>query len=216
MSFSNMSNTRSLVFAYNKRLSFSATVAPLAATKNTNVDNVVLDGAQGNGSVFHESAFCSPFWRRVRRLSAKNNHINTFSFNYSGCLRKLREFVADYNSPTRLSPRGLSQVLLSFSHKTTRDEYYETAYCTSRQDMFDIDDYFPVRLPVLSPHVGEFLKKPCSEDYINLLSNSLEYIYAVDTFITPQWRTVGDYCSGNICYINMSHNKFWRKSSRDH
>ena len=215
--FSNMSNTRSLVFACNKRLSFGATVASLAATRNTNVDNVVLDGARGSGSVFHESAFCSPFWRRVRRLSAKNNNIGAFSFNYAGCLRELREIVADYNSPTRLSPTGVSLNaiftslrVLSFSHRTSLDGYYDKAYCQSRQDMFDIDDYFPVRPPVLSPHVGELLRVPCGEDYINLLPNSLEYLYAVDTRMTPQWRVVGDFCSGNIRYINISDNRFFK------
>ena len=215
--FSNMAKTRSLIFACNECLSFNAMVTALAATTNTNIDNVVLDGARGSGSVFNESAFCSPFWSRVRRLSVRNNRIDAFSFNYAGCLRKLREFVADYNSPTQVSPTGVSLNaiftslrLLSVSHKTTVDEYYETAYCTSRQDMFDIDDYFPVRPPVLPSHVGEFLKEPCSEDYINLLPNSLEYLYVVDTRMTPQWTATGDYCSGNIRYMNMSHNKFFK------
>ena len=215
--FSNMAKTRSLIFACNERLSFSSTVAALAATTNTNIDNVVLDGARGSGSVFDESAFCSPFWRRVRRLSVRNNRIGAFSFSYAGCLRKLREFVTDYNSPTQVSPTGVSLNaiftnirLLSFSHKTTRDEYYETAFCTSRQDMFDIVDYFPVRPPVLSPRVRELIKEPCGEDYVNLLPNSLEYIHAADTRMTPQWTTTGDYCSGNIRYVNMSHNKFFK------
>ena len=215
--FSNMSKTRSLIFACNKRLSFSATVTALAATTNTNIDNVVLDGARESGSVFDESAFCSPFWRRVRRLSVRNNRIGAFSFSYAGRLRKLREFVADYNSPSEVSPTGVSLNaifkslrLLSFSYKTTGKETYRAAFCTSRQDMFDIVDYFPVRPHVLSPRVGELLKEPCGEDYINIFPNSLEYLYIVDTRMTPQWRATGDYCSGNIRYMNVSHNKLFK------
>ena len=87
--FSHMSNLRSLILACNERLSFDATVASLAATTNTSIENVVLDGTSPAVSVFNESAFCSGFWRRIRRLSVRKNKFGTVLFNYVGCLKEL-------------------------------------------------------------------------------------------------------------------------------
>ena len=213
--FSHMSNLRSLILACNDDLSFSATVAALATTTNTSVENVVLDGARATVSVFAESAFCSVFWRRVRRLSVRNNRIGMFTFSYVGCLKELRAFVVDYNSPNHVLPRGsslrafLTNVqLFSFSHRTTRSDDYESVYCLSRQDRFSVDDYFPVPPAALSKHQEQTPRNPCGEDFVNILfPDSLEYVYMVDIRITLNVQVLDDYCLANIRFLNVSHNK---------
>ncbi|KAK2153113.1 hypothetical protein NP493_2348g00000 [Ridgeia piscesae] len=213
VAFSNMSNLRSLILACNQRLSFSATVAALAATTSSNVTNVVLDGAMGSPAVFNDSAFCTTFWRNVRRLSIRKNALVAFSFNHAGCLTKLREFIGDYNAPTYLlgGVFGLRATfanlqLLSLSHKTVRNTLYKTAYCLSGQYRFNIDDYFPVRPPELSARQGDIPKEPCGEDVRSLIPDSLEFVYLIDTRVTAQLRLANNYCVGNLRYMNMSRN----------
>ena len=212
--FSHMTNLRSLILACNDRLSFGATVVALAATTNTNVENVVLDGARASVSVFNESAFCSGFWRRVRHLSVRNNLFSTLSFSYAGCFKEMRAFVADYNSPIHAVPKGISMravfpnlQLFSISYKTTRPDEYESVYCLSRQDRFSIDDYFPVPPAALSKHQEQTPRNPCGEDFVNIFfPDSLEYLYMVDLRMTSKVQVFDDYCLANIWFLNMSHN----------
>ena len=215
VAFSNMSNLRSLILACNRRLSFSATVAALAVTTSSNVTNVVLDGAVASPAVFNDSAFCSTFWRNVRRLSVRNNALLAFVLSHAGCLTKLREFIGDYNAARYLSGGifGLRATfpnlqLISLSHKTVRQTLYKTMYCLPGQDRFNIDDYFPVRPHELSPRKGDIRREPCGEDFVNPIPDSLEFIYAIDTRMTPQLRLSHTYCVGNLRYVNMSGNRF--------
>ena len=215
--FSHMSNLRSLILACNDRLSFDATVASLAATTNTSVENVVLDEISPTVSVFNESAFCSGFWRRIRRLSVRKNKFSTMSFNYVGCLKELRAFVMDYNSPNDLTPSFMSPSkafpnvqLFSYSHMTTQsyDENYDSLYCQSRQDRFSVEDYFPAPPAALSKLQEQTPRKPCGEDFVNdLFPHSLEYLYLVDLSFKPRGEILGDYCLANIRFLNMSYNK---------
>ncbi|KAK2165420.1 hypothetical protein NP493_1365g00041 [Ridgeia piscesae] len=216
--FSHMSNLRSLILACNDHLSFDAKVAALATTTNTSVENVVLDGTSPAVSVFNESAFCSGFWRRIRRLSVRKNKFSTMSFNYVGCLKELRAFVMDYNSPTDLSPSFMSPSkafpnvqLFSYSHMTTQsyDENYESLYCHSRQDRFSVDDYFPAPPAALSKLQEQTPRNPCGEDFVNILfPHSLEYLYLVDLSFKLRGGELGDYCLSNIRFLNVSYNKF--------
>ena len=212
--FSHMSNLRSLILACNDDLSFGATVAALATTTNTSVENVVLDGARASLSVFNESAFCSVFWRRVRRLSVRNNLFSSLTFGSDGCLKELRAFVGDYNSPNRVIPETASVrvfpnlQLFSFSHKTTRPDYYDSVYCLSRQDRFSVDDYFPVPPAALSKNQEQTPRNPCGEDFVNIyFPDSLEYLYLVDVRMTLNVQLLYDYCLANIRFLNVSHNK---------
>ena len=213
--FSHMPNLRSLILACNYHLSFDATVAALDPTTNTSVENVVLDGAAVNVSVFNVSALCSVFWRRVRHLSVRNSNFGTLSLSYDGCLKELRALVLDNNSPNRVIPVPTTirpifpnLQLLSFSHKTNRNQYYESVYCLSRQDRFSIDDYFPVPPAALSKHQEQTPRNPCGEDFVNVvLPDSLEYLYLVDLRTALDAEPLRDYCLVNIRVFNMSHNK---------
>ena len=214
--FSHMPNLRSLILACNKRLSFSATVAALATTTNTSVENVVLDGAVVNVSVFDESAFCSGFWRRIRRLSVRNNDLITLSLSYDGCLKEVRAFVADYNSLSHVFPATTTYLipalfpnlqLLSYSHRTARPDSYERVYCQSRLDRFSVDDYFPAPPAVLSKLQEQTPRNPCGEDFVNMMfPDTLEYVYMADLRTTLTVQLLREYCLGNIRVINMSHN----------
>ena len=213
--FSHMPNLRSLILACNYQLSFGATVAALATTTNTSVENVVLDGAAVKVSVFDESAFCSGFWRRVRHLSVRNSNLGTLSFDDEGCLKELRAFVADYNSPSHVMPSSVNLraifpnlQLFSFSHKTAQPDDYESVYCLSRQDRFSVDDYFPVPPSVLSKHQEQTPRNPCGEDFVNIIiPDSLEYVYLADVRMTSNLKYLRGYCLVNIRVLDISHNK---------
>ena len=95
--FSNLPNLRSLVLSCNGLLSYRVVMASLAATTNTTIDTVVLDGTQGETALFDEYYFCSPFWHSVKRLSIKCVNLVGFAFKQAGCLANLREVILDYN-----------------------------------------------------------------------------------------------------------------------
>ena len=104
--FSNLPADHSIILACNRYLHYRPTVAALAATTNTSIDTVVLDGAlAGNApQLFNEADFCLPFWRRVQRLSLKSARISYVVFNHAGCLTQLRELKLEYNSIKSVTP----------------------------------------------------------------------------------------------------------------
>ena len=211
--FSNLSNTRSLILAFNKRLSFRNTVAALAASTNTTVDSVVLDGASGDKmTILVASEFCSPFWRAVRRLSVRGTSLLGFVFAKSHCLSQLRELVADYNSPVMVQPISpdftavfANLKTLSLSHRTLRAGAYYHAYDRSPEDLFNAGDYFPSRPPVL-PAADVENTNTCSHNKLASLPSSLEFLYMTDIRSKLSVIRNGTICIGNVRYLNLSHN----------
>ncbi|KAI0240812.1 hypothetical protein LSAT2_008437 [Lamellibrachia satsuma] len=173
--FSNLPNARSLIMSCNKHLSFMKTVAALGLTTNTSVDTVVLDGATGDGQAkLVESDFCTPFWRRVHRLSVRCVRLSSFHFSHESCLANMRQFIGEYNSIDYVTPNipfmpaiFPNLQTLSFSHRTLRTSSYRAAYCRSRhRSLFHVDAYFPTKPQVLSTglanNIGE-KQQPCPE-----------------------------------------------------
>ena len=211
--FSNLSNTRSLIIAFNKQLSFRKTVAALAASTNTTVDSVVLDGASGDKmTILVESDFCSPFWRAVRRLSIRGTSLLGFVFAKSHCLSQLRELVADYNSPIMVQPISpdfpaifANLKTLSLSHRTLGTRAYYHAYDLSREDLFNVGDYFPTRPPVM-PVANIETTNTCNYNNLLSLPSSLEFLYMTDIRSKLSVPQNGTFCVGNVRYLNLSHN----------
>ena len=170
--FSNLPNARSLMFTCNNRMSFMKTVAALAVTTNTSVDTVVLDSARGNAmAMFDEFTFCTPFWRRVRRFSARDTRVGGFTFHQVGCLSQLRQINFDYTSLMYNSPfaPNLTAVVprlnvLNMNHRTTTKGYFN-AKCFSRDFRFDADHYFQTKPLLLTVNTSESIyeTKPCNE-----------------------------------------------------
>ena len=222
--FSNLPNLRSLILACNRKLSFRATVASLAATSNTSVETVVLDGAVADTpSVFNESHFCSSFWSRVQRLSVKCSHLVGFAFNHTGCLSNIRQFSVEYNSPTSMSPMfpDYTRIFpnmhtLVLSHKTLRFNDFDDAYCYKGNFLFDPDDYFPVRPPVLLTPKTRYAAKPCGEFHLSfLVPPSVEFLYLDDNRIETPRETSGNLCYGNMRFLNYTRNKFTKQLCTD-
>ena len=213
--FSDMSSTQSLILAFNKRLSFRKTVAALAASTDTTVDTVVLDGASNDiMTVFDESDFCSSFWRRVRRLSVRGTSLLGFVFGNTRCLSQLRELVVDYNSPVYVQPVSpdLPTIFpnlktLSLSHRTLDSRAYYHAYGPSRESVLDADDYFPTRPPVLPTQILDDTNTCNNSKYLHI-PMSLEFLHMSDVRSTPRLSLNESYCFGNVRYLNVSHNKF--------
>ena len=104
--FSDMPNLRSLMFCCNFKLGLKESIASIAQTQNSNIDTVMLDHVRGIGvSVFGTAEFCSPFWRKIRRLSVRDNNIVAFIANSVDCLEELREIDFSYNYITTILPR---------------------------------------------------------------------------------------------------------------
>ena len=213
--FSDMSSTQSLILAFNKRLSFRKTVAALAASTDTTVDTVVLDGASNDiMTVFDESDFCSSFWRRVRRLSVRGTSLLGFVFGNTRCLSQLRELVVDYNSPVYVQPVSpdLPTIFpnlktLSLSHWTPVSRAYYHAYCSSRESILYADDYFPTRPPVLPTQILDDTNTCNNSKYLHI-PMSLEFLHMSDVRSTLRLNPNESYCFGNVRYLNVSHNKF--------
>ena len=117
--FSDMPNLRSLMFCCNFKLGLKESIASIAQTQNSNIDTVVLDHVQGIGfSVFGTAQFCSPFWRKIRRLSVRDNNIVAYIANSVDCLEELREIDFSYNYITTVLPRPfVNSVLAKFPPK---------------------------------------------------------------------------------------------------
>ena len=112
--FSDMPNLRSLMFCCNFKLGLKESIASIAHTHNSNIDTLVLDSVQEIGfSVFGTAQFCSPFWRKIRRLSVRNNNIIAYIENSVDCLEELREIDLSYNYITTILPRTFPYSVLA-------------------------------------------------------------------------------------------------------
>ena len=221
--FSNLPNTRSLMFTCNNRMSFMKTVAALAVTTNTSVDTVVLDSARGDAmAMFDEFTFCTPFWRRVRRFSARDTRVGGFTLHEFGCLSQLRQINFDYNSLMYRTPgsSNLTAVfprlnVLNMNHRTTTKGYFN-AKCFSRDFSFDADHYFQTKPLLLTVNTSESIyeTKPCNE-YKSIfdLPLTLEFLSISDIGLPVAFckNQVVCYRTGNLRHLNVSHNKKLRE-----
>ena len=220
--FSNMPNTRSLIFICNKRMSFMKTVASLAVTTNTSVDTVVLDSSRGDAmAMFDEFTFCTPFWRRVQRFSARDTRLSGFTLHQVGCLSQLRQINFDYNSLIYNSPNdpNLTAVfprlaVLNMNHRTTTSDYFR-AKCFSRDPSFDADQYFQTKplLSTVKTSESFYETKACKNISILYLPHTLEFFSISDLgFPEPFCRNHAVcYRTGNLRHLNVSHNRKLRK-----
>ena len=215
--FSNLPNARSLVISCSKHMSFMKTVATLGASTNTSVDTVVLDSIRGDElTIFDESAFCTPFWRRVQRLSIRDTKLAGVLFRQLGCLSQLRQLQLDNNSPLYMTPTKPNFTaifprlnMLSLSHRTTSKGYF-VATCFKRDFVFDADHYFQAKPPVLPLNVDGFIygTQPCNNRLIVAFPPSLEILSISDLRVTHIRNLNACYRMGNLRYLNMSNNRF--------
>ncbi|KAK2193179.1 hypothetical protein NP493_14g06035 [Ridgeia piscesae] len=221
--FSNLPNLHSLVLTCSRSLSYTATMASLAATTNTSVDTVVLDGTKGEIAIFREADFCFPFWRRLKRLSTKCVRLASFDFNYAGCLTNLREVSLDHNTPSSSKPiyPNISAIApklstLSVSHVGWCADEFNDAFCYERYYLLDVDDYFPERPPVLPKSTSLITNDtaPCTEKPLGIgnmpFPTSLEFLHMVK-FGSPsprRLRTTACLSQLRVRYLNISMNTF--------
>ena len=103
--FSDMPHLQSILLCCNK-VGLKESIAAIAHTYNSNIDTIVLDNVQKIGlSVLDEAEFCSPFWRKIRRLSVRDNNIIAYVATTGHCLEELREFDLSYNYISKVFPR---------------------------------------------------------------------------------------------------------------
>ena len=196
----------------------------LVATTNTTVDTVVLDGTTGEGvSIFYEADFCSPFWRSVQRLSVKCAHLAAFVFNQAGCLSKLRQVSFDYNAITHSSPLSPdfsviapSLRSISLSHMGFCIFNFDDAFCTDRYYLLDVDDYFPMRPPVL-PTTSSLIKNKiyvCNEKPLSIanvrIPASVDFFHVANVGLSSPRKSEVNACITDLRmrYLNISMNKF--------
>ena len=229
--FSNLPNLRSLVLSCNGLLSYRMAMASLAAATNTTIDTVVLDGTQGETALFDEYDFCSPFWHSVKRLSIKCVKLVSFAFKQAGCLANLREVILDYNASPSTKPMypNIPAIFsnlrtLSFSHIGCCMDEFNNAFCFDRNYLLDVDDYFPVRPPVLPTTTSPITNDTsvCTEEPLSLgktvqLPTSLEFVHLVDSGFSSPMEIKGTACINHlhIRYLNISMNKFTKVLCND-
>ena len=222
--FSNLPNIQSLLFACNNKLPFRGTVTSLAATRNTSINAVVLDGSRGDDSAsFNESDFCSPFWRQVTRLSVKRTNLISLVFQYTGCLSHLRSLSLGHNAPQYFTPKmpDCSRVFpnirtLSVTHRAWLSREFDEMFCDEKKLLFDVDRYFPANPPIAPMPKEEPINATdqCSAHtftfgFINIPSPA-EFIHMNQAGIQHPREFMGNICvsSMHLRYLNMSNNQF--------
>ena len=220
--FSNMSNLRSLIFCCNIELGLKESIAQITQTWNSNIDTAVLDRVEKRSfSIFDTAEFCFSFWRKIRRLSVKDNNIIAFVADNAHCLEELRELDISYNYISIIVPR---RNFLSFlqevppklcSINLSKRRGFEPTY--------RIDTYYTVRSmfnnypSCLQPsdigvhNMTTATKLPAWEDF-----NNFKHIYIPPSFQmiriynydidnrSPTNRSVVANPDNNISYINIS------------
>ena len=169
-------------------------------------------------AMFDEFTFCTPFWGRVQRFSARDTRLGGFTFHQVGCLSQLRQINFDYNSQIYLSHNGpnLTAVfprlnVLNFNHRTTTNDYFR-AKCFSEDFSFDADQYFQTKPLLSTVNTSESIyeTKPCNK-YVSMLylPLTLEFLSISDMRL-PQPicnNQVVCYRTGNLRHVNVSHNR---------
>ena len=222
--FSNLPNLRSLVLSCNHFLSYKVAMESLMATTNITVDTVVLDGINGiEAAIFQETDFCSSFWRNLQRLSIKCAHLSTFIFNHEGCLSKLRQVSFDYNAISVITPLSsdfsdISPIVntASFSHKGWCTGNFYDDFCYNRYNVLDVDNYFPMRPPVLPTTTSLTTnntyvcnEKPLRVAYVRIPA-SIEFLHIADIGVNSPMKIYVNACTIDLRmrYLNISMNKF--------
>ena len=221
--FSNLPNVRSLVLSCNVELPYQNVMTSLAATMNTSVDTVVLDGSQGEAATFKSSDICSPFWRRVKRLSVQSAKLIAADFKHSSCLTNMQELNVNYNSlfgkiAYKENPFVYFSNLrkLSISHRSWQPYDFRRAFCQHRYYMLDVNHYFPIEPPVLSQTTVSTTNNtaPCSSPLLHIgaaqFPSSLEFLDLADFGLNFPEEIKGSLCINHVHlrFLNFSMNKF--------
>ena len=222
--FSNLPNVRSLVLSCNIELPYQHAMTSLGATMNTSVDTVVLDGSHGEAGILKSSDFCSPFWRRVKRLSMQSDKIIAADVKHSSCLTNMRELNINYNSlfgkkiahteNSRLYFSNLRK--LSFSHRSWQPYDFRRAFCQDRYYMLNVNDYFLIEPPVLRQTTLSTANNtaPCSSPPLLIAAekfpSSLEFVDLADFGLNSPVDIKGSACINHVYvrFLNLSMNKF--------
>ena len=222
--FSNLPNVRSLVLSCNIELPLQHVMTSLAATMNTRVDTVVLDGSHGEAAILKLSYFCSPFWRRVKRVSLQSTKLIAADYEHSSCLTNMRELNINYNSLFGSIAYKENPLLcfsnlrkLSFSHKSWQPYDFRRAFCHYRYYPLDVNDYFPIEPPVLRQTTVSTTNNtaPCSSPPLQIgvvgkFPSSLEFVDMADFGLNSPSDMKGSVCMNNVHvrFLNLSMNKF--------
>ena len=222
--FSNLPNVRSLVLSCNAELPLQNVMTSFVATMNTSVDTVVLDGSQGEAAILKLSHFCSPFWRRVKRLSMQSAKLIAADFKHASCLSNMQELNLKYNFVFYEIAHKKNPLLLfynirkvSFSHRTWHSYDFRQAFCKDRYYMLDVNDYFPIEPPVLRQTTVSTTNTtaPCSSTPLQIgiagqIPSSLEFLDLADIAMNSPGDLNGSYCIKHvhIRFLNLSMNTF--------
>ena len=220
--FSNMSNLRSLIFCCNNKLGLKEAIAKIAHTQNSNVDTVVLDRVEKTGfNVFDLAEFCSSFWRKIHRLSVRDNDIIVFLADNAHCLEELREIDISYNYIATILPQSTS-ILQGFPPKLCSINLSKMKgfdlYCNDNM-YFNVRSMFnnypsclqPSDIGVINTNRTTATKSPAWEDF-----NNVKHIYFPPSFQliriynydmdnrSPKHRSVVANPDNNVSFINIS------------
>ena len=135
----------------------------------------------------------------------------------------LRELILDYNvspSPKPMYP-NISAIFsnlrtLSFSHIDWCMDEFNNAFCFDRNYLLDVDNYFPVRPPVLQMTTSLITNDTslCTEEPLSFSKTfqfpaSLEFVHMVDFGLSSPMEMKCTACINDlhIRYLNISMNK---------
>ena len=223
--FSNLPNVRSLVLSCNTELSSQHVITSLGMTMKTSIDTVVLDGSQGKAAIFKSSDFCSPFWRRVKRLSVQSAKLVDFDLNNPSCLTNMQQLHFNYNSLDEIPFErinfysyfsNLRKLSISQLYWRTYDFNRAFCFCQGRYYMLDVNDYFPIGPPVLHQTTVSTTNNtaPCCSPPLQVgagqFPKSLEYLELVDFGINSPQLLTETACLSHVHlrFLNLSINTF--------
>ena len=225
-SFSNLPNLRNLNMACNGHIGYKTLIRAVWATENSGIDSLVMDDVErgGQANVLNFMDVCdTPFAKRLRRLSVRQNNIIAIDVKYFGkCLPNVRWLNFGFNNIVFFMTHGIkgAEVLRSFppqligvdiSYYGGLPDDFITTY--SKVDDVAFDDIFRRPMSIIFNNRTTEQKTNATsahrEDAIYIMP-SARYVFADHVSLSSTGYDSDPltfYPENNVVYINVSNSK---------
>ena len=224
--FSNLPNLRNLNIACNRDIGYKALIRVLWSTTNSAIDSVIMDSVErgGEANMLNFNGVCdTPFAKKLRRLSVRQNNIIAVDGNYFGrCLSNVQWLNIGFNNIMFFKKHELERAdavrmfppLLiggDISYYGSLPEEFRRSYCRLRDVSFDDAFRIPTSVAINNITVEEerntTLKRHEGAFYI---MPSIRYIFADHLSLSSRGfdiKALWFYPDSNLVYFNMSNTK---------
>ena len=224
--FSNLPNLRNLNIACNRHIGFKALIKVLWCTTNSGIDSVIMDSVErgGEANILNFNGVCdTPFAKKLRRLSVRQNNIIAVDGNYFGkCLPNVQRLNLGFNNINFLKTHGLKRtdavrifppllLGIDISYYGSLPGEFRRCYCRRRDVSFDDAFRIPTSVAInnitIEEHRNTTLKRHEGAFY---LMPSIRYFFGDHMSLSSRGygiKALWFYPDSNLVYFNMSNTK---------